>query len=223
MVMRTPGRRYLEVHWHTRLAILFSFLLLMASLATLYIQVYKIKGPHNPHFESAHCFDCHDARGSKMTAVQCFDCHDHLSRELLPGAFEKRLAMSEVACSHPLKKLTPTKLCLSCHDTVSGVVVMTNISDGEYIEIDMSITHPIGLMPSEVAYPKTLHLSDVGSIDCVTCHDPHGLDPRMKLLRYYHPGNGHPPDFRSLCNDCHSEGWLPLRLKRTDIVIKKGR
>jgi hypothetical protein len=91
---------------------------------------------------------------------------------------------------------------------------MVDISTGKYVEVDMAITHPIGLMPTATIYPRTLPLSkETGAINCITCHDQHAVDKRLRMLRYYYPGNGHPADFRPLCLDCHTEGWLPLKIR----------
>jgi hypothetical protein len=222
---RTPGRRYWETHKIISLGTAIAVTLLAGSLWFLYGRIKLLEKPHNPHYEPSHCFDCHESMGSKMTAEKCYDCHDRLTRQLLPGAVERRAKLSEQPCFHPLKladrnnvERTPTQLCLGCHTNPKGYVAMANIRAGDYIEIDMSQTHPIGLMPGIEIYPRTLPLAENGAINCVTCHDPHGQDPRMRLLRYYYPGNGHPPDFRPLCNDCHPDGWMPLHLKRSDII-----
>jgi len=90
---------------------------------------------------------------------------------------------------------------------------MVDIAKKTYVEVDMAITHPIGLMPTETIHPRTLPLSrETGAINCITCHDQHAMDKRLRMLRYYYPGNGHPADFRPLCLDCHPEGWLPLKM-----------
>lgn len=199
--------------------------MLASSVWFLYARLEQLKGPHNPHFHTAHCFDCHEPMGSKMTAVECFNCHDSRTRELLPGAVEKRLALSPKQCSHPLKSndpiagRTPTQLCLSCHPNASGYVVLANVAAGIYAEFDMTATHPIGTMPTNHIFPKSLPLDKkTGAINCVTCHDPHGVDPRMRLLRYFYPGNGRPPSYTPLCNDCHPDEWMALKLKRKDII-----
>lgn len=124
-------------------------------------------------------------------------------------------------CLHDLKvtdshngERPVTALCISCHKKITGYVAMVDIATKKYVEVDMAITHPIGLMPTETIYPRTLPLSkETGAINCITCHDQHAMDRRMRMLRYYYPGNGHPADFRPLCLDCHAEGWLPLKLK----------
>lgn len=217
--MRTPGRRYFESHWHIRLAGSVAILLLASSVWFLYGRVQMLQRPHNPHFETAHCFDCHEQRGSKMKAEDCFGCHDSRTRELLPGAIEKRLAMSGTPCSHPLITTDPahgrsvTQLCMRCHEVVNGLVVMTNIATGAYVEFDMTETHPIGTMPTEHVYPKTLPLDKKsGAINCISCHDPHATDRRMRMLRYFYPGNGKPASYSPLCRDCHPDEWIVLRL-----------
>lgn len=229
MIVRTPGRRCWETHLLIRVGTGIALALLASSVWFLYGRIRLLESPHNPHYEVTHCFDCHEQRGSKMTAADCFECHDSHSRELLPGAVARRKLIGDKECTHPLKIVdsnagrTVTQLCLGCHSAVNGYVAMANIADGTYVEIDISRTHPIGLQATETIYPKTLPTSTNGSIDCITCHDPHAQDKRMHLLRYYYPGNGRPPDFRPLCNDCHSDGWMPLRLKHTDVVRKAQR
>jgi hypothetical protein len=151
-----------------------------------------------------------------------------MSRGLLAGAYEKLKVKSPNGdCLHDLKtgdnplksRRTVTALCISCHKKITGYVAMADISTGKYVEVDMAITHPIGLMPTESIYPKTLPLSkETGAINCVTCHDQHAVDRRLRMLRYYYPGNGHPADFRPLCLDCHTEGWLPLKIRPRAVV-----
>jgi len=231
MVMRSPGRRGWECKHTLRVGSMLAIFLLAGSMWFLYGRVKLLEKPHNPHYETDHCFDCHDALGSKMKAKDCFGCHSILTRELLPGTIAKREALiGDKKCHHPLKtsgsgtQRTVTALCLSCHKNPKGLVAMTNISTGEYVEIDMKVTHPIGLMPTETIFPKTLPLSlQTGGIDCTTCHDQHSTDRRLRLLRYYYPGNGRPADFRPLCLDCHKDGWLPLKRLKAGAVIETKR
>lgn len=225
--MRTPGRRPWELKHSLRIGTFVAICMLASSLWFLYGRVELLESPHNPHYEANHCFDCHESMGSKMKADECFLCHNTLDRTLRPGALARRQALvGDKKCSHPIKSLgrerTATALCLSCHKTVTGYVAMANISDGKYAEIDMAITHPIGLLPTETIHPKTLPLSQqTGAIDCITCHDQHAADRRLKMLRYYYPGNGRPADFRPLCLDCHDEGWLPLKVR--PVAVREAR
>lgn len=225
MTPRNPGRRKWFDHWTIRTATGLGLALMIVSLASLYLSIRNFRKPHSPHYEVNHCFDCHESKNSKMTSSDCFKCHDSLTRELLPNAIEDRKKISNQPCLHPIKMIDDngarsiTKLCMKCHSTAKAFVSLMNITTGRYVEIDISLTHPIGLMPTESIYPRTLSLSkETGAIDCVTCHDPHGTDKRFHLLRYYYPGNGRPADFRPLCNDCHPDGWLPLRLNTQTIV-----
>lgn len=225
MAMRTPGRRYFESHWHVRLAGAISISMLAISVWFLYGRVEEARGPHNPHYGENHCFDCHRGDNKHENHIDCYECHDQLTRQLRPGAWDKFAKISKSGrCMHDLRvesggERPVTALCLSCHRNASGYVALTNITDGKYVEIDITETHPIGLMPSETSHPKTLPLSRKnGAINCVTCHDQHATDRRLKMLRYYYPGNGHPPDFRPLCNDCHEEGWMPMKMRAKHVV-----
>lgn len=225
MAPRNLGRRKWFDHWPIRLATGLGVFLMVASVVSLYFSVRGLRKPHSPHYEVNHCFDCHEARRSKMSAEDCFKCHDPLTRELLPNAVEDRKKMSKQPCLHPIKMVddngerSVTKLCLGCHESAKAYVSLMNINTGKYVEIDMAATHPVGLMPTEAIHPSTLPLSkSTGAINCTTCHDPHGTDKRFHLLRYYYPGNGRPADFRPLCNDCHPDGWMPLRLNAETIV-----
>lgn len=220
--MRTPGRRYWESHWHIRLAGAVAVSMLTISVWFLYARVNQLRAPHNPHYSEDHCFDCHRGERGHDSTTDCYECHDRLTRGLRDGAMEKFMKVSKSGeCMHDLRgeriagrERSVTALCLSCHKVVNGYVAMTNIADNRYVEIDISETHPIGLMPTDTIYPKTLPLSrETGAINCITCHDQHAIDRRMKMLRYYYPGNGHPADFRPLCNDCHVDGWLPMRFR----------
>lgn len=168
---------------------------------------------------------------STKDASHCFQCHDRLTRQALPFAQARLDTMSQDhRCLHQIKKVSSlagadkrpvTALCLSCHKSINGYVAMVNIASNRYVEVDIAQAHPIGLMPTETIHPKTLPLSkQTGAITCITCHDQHGTDRRMHLLRLYYPGNGHPPDFRPLCNDCHEEGWLPLKPFKPDSMQK---
>jgi len=231
MQMRTPGRRGWECKHTLRVGSLIAISLLAGASWFLYGRVKLLEEPHNPHFEANHCFDCHEPMGSKMKVEGCFDCHDLRTRELLPNAIADREKMvGGKKCSHPLKSfgkigVSPvTSLCLGCHHKTLGFVAMVDIHSKEYVEIDMSLTHPIGLMPTETIYPKTLPLGrDTGAINCTTCHDQHGTDKRLRLLRYYYPGNGRPADFRPLCLDCHVDGWLPLSKLKAGAVREAKR
>lgn len=219
------GRRYWESHLYFRMAGIIAISMLAISLWFTWTSVQELQAPHNPHYSAnEHCLDCHQGSSKHNSDATCYECHDMLSRALKDGAQEKLQAKTGGACMHPIKKFTAgdnrtvTALCLSCHKNVQGYVAMINITDKKYVEVDMSITHPIGLMPTETIHPKTLPLSrETGAINCITCHDQHGTDRRMKLLRYYYPGNGHPADFRPLCNDCHPDGWIPLTVKPTAV------
>lgn len=222
---RTSGRRRWETHWSIWSILAVSLISVVYALFFLYARINQVRTHvHNPHYEADHCFDCHEANGSKMTAKDCYGCHDMLTRRLTFDARAKRAAMSEKPCTHPIKISDPargrsvTGLCLSCHSTDKAFVAMINVQSNTYIEIDISATHPIGLMPTETIFPKTLPLNPGGQINCVTCHDQHGTDKRLHLLRLYHPGNGRPADFRPLCLDCHKEAWIPLGPKIADSV-----
>mgnify|MGYP000347476543 CR=1 FL=1 len=227
--VRTLGRRVWETRLPVRFAGFVAICMLSVSVWFLWASVKRIQEPHSPHYSENQCFHCHEPMGSAMKSEDCFKCHDLLSRQLLPNAIEDRKKLTPKECSHPIKLYdknsgrTVTQLCLGCHKTVSGYVAMINIATEKYVEIDMASTHPIGLMPTEEVYPKTLPLSDSGAINCITCHDQHATDKRLRMLRYYYPGNGHPPDFRPLCNDCHPDGWTPLRRDRADIVREVQR
>lgn len=234
MLMRTPGRRPLEVKAAIRAGSFVAAFLVFGSLWFLYGRIQLLENPHNPHYGTSHCDDCHATAGkpdhSPKDIDHCFTCHDLRTRELKPsarGQLDARLGIGS-ACAHGLKHpmgedRTVTSLCISCHRNVQGYVAMVDISSKKYVEIDMSVTHPIGLMPTETIYPKTLPLDRVtGAINCTTCHDPHAVDRRLKMLRYYYPGNGRPADFRPLCLDCHTDGWLPLKM-RTDAVREAKR
>jgi hypothetical protein len=213
--VRTLGRRI----WETRLPIRFAgfIAIFMLSVSVWFLQgsVKRLQEPHSPHYGVNHCLDCHEGDGKHTEDLDCFTCHDKQTRELLPSA-------SSASCVHPvrgvdtpLKSLrTVTALCISCHKKVTGFVAMVDISTGKYVEVDMAVTHPIGLMPTASIYPRTLPLSkETGAINCITCHDQHAVDKRLRMLRYYYPGNGHPADFRPLCLDCHPDGWLPLKVR----------
>lgn len=225
MTVRTPGRRPWEVKYAIRLGGFISICMLAVSLWFLYGRVRLLETPHNPHYGVNHCDDCHMTDGtpdhSAKDTEHCYSCHDGRSRELLAGAREKLLAKvgEDASCVHQIKQMGPktnrtvTALCISCHKKITGYVAMVDISTKKYVEVDMAITHPIGLMPTATIYPKTLPLSrETGAINCITCHDQHAADKRLRMLRYYYPGNGHPADFRPLCLDCHTDGWLPLKL-----------
>lgn len=222
VVMRTPGRRNWEVRWVSWIGGMVAIAALSGSLWFAHGSWIRLHEPHNPHYDVTHCFDCHVSNGSKMSAEECFSCHDVNTRELLDGAVERRPALQEKPCFHPVKFGWVTKLCTSCHKEVTGFVAMIDIKTKSYVEIDMSSTHPIGMMPTAAIYPKTLPLSKKnGAINCATCHDPHGKDRRMKMLRYYYPGNGRPADFRALCLDCHTDDWLPLKVRPESIQRAK--
>lgn len=227
MTPRNLGRRRWFDHWPIRLSIFLGVVLLVASIATLFYSIRTLQKPTSPHFTMEKCFSCHEAGNSKMTSDDCFHCHDRLTRELLPNAVADRMKITERPCFHPIKLVDDsgirsiTQLCLSCHDSPKAYVSLLNIKTGKYVEIDMGATHPVGLTPTETIYPHTLILEkDTGAINCVTCHDPHGNDKRLHLLRYYHPGNGRPADFRPLCNDCHLDEWLPLRLGARETITR---
>lgn len=229
-VVRTLGRRVWETRLPVRFAGFVAICMLSVSVWFLSASVKRLQEPRSPHYAEHQCFSCHEAMGSKMSSETCFNCHDLRSRQLLPNAQADRKKMiGDKNCSHPLKvydhtdKRTVTQLCRSCHKTVNGYVAMVNISSKQYVEIDMSVTHPIGLMPTATIYPKTLPLSEAGAINCITCHDQHAVDKRLRMLRYYYPGNGHPADFRPLCNDCHPDGWLPLRMRPDSIQETQRR
>jgi len=224
--MRTPGRRPWEIKYALRVGTFFSFCLLASSIWFLYGRVRMLEKPHNPHYGPAHCDDCHVSDGkpdhSANSKEHCYSCHDSRTRELLVGAIEKLAAKvgPNSKCVHRIKEISPkvdrtvTSLCLSCHKKVQGYVAMVDIASKKYVEIDMAVTHPIGLMPTATIYPRTLPLSkETGAINCITCHDQHATDKRLRMLRYYYPGNGRPADFRPLCLDCHPDGWLPLKLR----------
>jgi len=230
--VRTLGRRI----WETRLPIRFAgfvaICMLSISVWFLWSSVKRLQGPHSPHYSVTHCFDCHEGGrdGDGDGDARCFGCHDPLTREPLPHAIA---ITKDGVCAHRLKTMeddrlktmrTATALCISCHKKITGYVSMVDISTGKYVEVDMSATHPIGLMPTETIHPRSLPLSrETGAISCTTCHDPHGTDIRLKMLRYYYPGNGRPADFRPLCLDCHSEGWLPLKVRRSvngDAIVR---
>ena len=235
--MRTPGRRPWEVKYAIRLGTFISFCMLASSIWFLYGRVEQLESPHNPHYGANHCDDCHQTDGrpdhSAKDTEYCFSCHDRQSRAVLPGAPErlKEVRGSE-GCAHAIKNegmqgfttnRTVTALCLGCHKKPTGFVAMVDIVSKKYVEIDMKITHPIGLMPTATIYPRTLPLSrETGAINCTTCHDQHATDKRLRMLRYYYPGNGRPADFRPLCLDCHIDGWLPLKLL-PEAVVKEGR
>lgn len=241
--MRSPGRRYWESHWHIRLAGAIAIAMLSVSVWFTFSRVEELRNqrPHNPHFSDKHCGDCHENKDPKtgkqlhaISSEECYECHDGRSRQLMPNAFAKLKERSpDGACIHDLRryasvvgaeKIPVTALCLHCHKAFNGYVAMMNISTKKYIEVDIARTHPIGQMPTETVYPKTLPLShETGAISCITCHDQHGNDRRLHLLRLYYPGNGHPPDFRPLCNDCHEDGWIPLKGVRADIVKEVPR
>lgn len=228
--MRTPGRRYFESHWHIRLGGFIAISALAVASWFTYGRVQQLQNyRHNPHYETDHCFDCHESNNSKMKPAECFKCHDMLTRNLLPNAYEDRAKIRPQPCSHPIKMIDPvrgrtvTSLCLSCHKGDKALVAMVNIDDSAYVEIDVTATHPIGLKPTEHVFPKTLPLSLGGEIDCTTCHDHHATDKRLHLLRLFHPGNGRPADFRPLCNDCHEPGWMPVGKKTIDSVGESDR
>jgi hypothetical protein len=225
--VRTLGRRV----WETRLPIRFAgfvaICMLSVSVWFLWASVQRLQEPHSPHYSDAHCFDCHQGGKDGHEEIRCYTCHDSRSRELLAGADEALKALRpDGGCLHDLKvgnslltsTQTVTALCISCHKKVTGYVAMLNIESGKYVEVDMSKSHPIGLMPTATIYPRTLPLSkETGAINCITCHDQHATDKRLRMLRYYYPGNGHPADFRPLCLDCHTDGWLPLKLRPTTV------
>lgn len=222
MVVRAFGRRFWEMHLPIRIAGIVSISMLSVSVWFLYGAVERLKAPHSPHYSDKHCFDCHQGGGGKheYDTKECYQCHDARTRALLPSVTVSK-------CDHVLKDVSTdpqhlvrpvTALCISCHKKVTGYVALVDISSGKYVEVDMSVTHPIGLMPTETIYPRTLPLSkDTGAITCTTCHDQHALDHRLRMLRYYYPGNGHPADFRPLCLDCHEDGWLPLKLRAVHV------
>ena len=228
--VRTLGRRM----WETRLPIRFAgfvaICMLSVSVWFLWSSVRLLQRPHSPHYGTTHCFDCHEGNNNHPEHADCYTCHDILTRGLLPGAMAAMLKQSpKGTCLHDIKGKTVdgrrsvTSLCLSCHKSVNGYVAMVNIESKQYVEIDMAMTHPIGLKPTETIHPKTLPLSkETGAINCITCHDQHAADKRLRMLRYYYPGNGHPADFRPLCNDCHPDGWLPLKV-RPDTVKETSR
>jgi hypothetical protein len=220
-MVRTSGRRHWETWFTIRLGGLVAICMLATSVWFLYGRVSLLEKPHSPHYGTNHCYDCHRGDGGHKGHMECYNCHDMLTRQLLDGAHDRLHQISPSGeCLHDLRvpkengNRPVTALCRSCHKTVTGYVAMTNISDNKYVEVDIAEAHPIGLMPTETIYPRTLPLSkETGAINCITCHDQHASDRRLKMLRYYYPGNGHPADFRPLCNDCHPQGWLPLKLR----------
>ena len=230
MQVRTPGRRGWESKYTIRISTALAIGLLAGAMWFLYGRVKLLEEPHNPHFEAGYCFDCHQAKGSKMKAKDCFLCHNLLTRELLPNAVaDREKLVGSKKCSHPLKTLVSsgnlvTNLCMGCHHKTLGYVAMVDINSKEYVEIDMNLTHPVGLMPTTTIYPKTLPLDrKTGAINCITCHDQHATDRRLRTLRYYYPGNGRPADFRPLCLDCHIDGWLPLSKLKAGAVREAKR
>lgn len=227
MVMRTPGRRPWEVKYAVRAGTFISLCMLASSIWFLYGRVEQLESPHNPHYGATHCDDCHQTddgpNHSAKDVEHCYTCHDQQTRLVKEGAFAKlKEARGDSGCAHSIKNIgakgfstnrTVTALCLSCHKKPAGLVAMVNIATKKYVEVDMKVTHPIGLMPTATIYPRTLPLSkETGAINCITCHDQHATDKRLRMLRYYYPGNGHPADFRPLCLDCHPDGWLPLKM-----------
>lgn len=228
-IMRTPGRRVMDSRWTFRIAGMVATCMLAVSVWFTYGQVVELRNqtPINPHFKEKMCFVCHEAKGMKVDDMDCYRCHDLNDRSLKPNA-----KSAAGGCAHPIKGASGpgkvprpvTQLCLSCHKKVTGLVALYDISRRIYVEIDISKVHPIGLRPTESIHPNTLPLSDSGAINCITCHDQHGMDPRMRLLRMYHPGNGHPADFRPLCNDCHADGWQPITMRVDDVVtVRDGQ
>lgn len=226
--VKSPSRRYADFKWHFRLAGMAAVGILASSIFFLSGRVQELQGlhPHNPHFSQDHCFDCHeqhDKKKKRMGPEECFKCHDLLSRALLPNAKADMLKNNESSCVHPTRGTdpkvgsVPTLLCGGCH-APGGYVALYDISKKLYVEVDMAATHPVGLRPTATVYPRTLPLSHSGTIDCITCHDQHANDRRLRMLRLYYPGNGHPADFRPLCNDCHLDGWAPLTVNPRSAV-----
>lgn len=189
-----------KVHlWATVLS--YAVIAMMSVVLWIHIQDFRhVVDNHspNPHYGETrgefHCDDCHDVSKKdactpeKIDGRSCFECHDKDDTKIGPIKYESEL-----------------KLCTACHAPNVYVVY----KHGEVrAELDLIRLHPYGSKPTPETYPTKLPLNEDGRITCTTCHNPHGQDPKMKLLRIYHPENGTPADVLPLCYDCHKDGNL---------------
>jgi len=93
-------------------------------------------------------------------------------------------------------------LCTSCHSREGDIEIENEL--GTLIKVDLGISHPYGMEPSEKSIPTTLPLFD-GKIKCSTCHDVHTDNSESNMLRLYTAQEGQNADFTLLCLDCHKE------------------
>lgn len=141
--------------------------------------VWNQKQTESPHYVDRACGVCHATGSPNCTPTNCFTCH----------------VASDAALFANLKAPELT-LCTSCHDQ-EGEITVPN-AEGKEIKINLGISHPWGLVPSEAAMPNTLPLVD-GTLTCQTCHDVHSTNEESRMLRL-----GIDSDFTPLCLDCHS-------------------
>lgn len=126
-----------------------------------------------------------------------------------------------------------SKLCLSCHD---GVTAMGVLSNGTEIEmtgnglttgaINLATSHPISFKytadylteldtfrGSTYTLPTTIPLDDDNRVQCTICHEPH-LDTNdgtytLPFWRTAHKKPTQAEDYNAVCDECHVTNYYP--------------
>lgn len=159
--------------------------ILAASFALIFSGAAFAAGPHEV-LECVGCHDIHDAKGPILFKVA-----------------PNTKAMPEGAANSKAVAV----LCLSCHSTSE--------MGGEGIDpIDFHKSHPFGgrVNPKVANVPQELLRN--GTMDCVSCHDPHPSNTNYKYLRVNTDGGKNMQDF---CQMCHASKVDRTAMKKVQI------
>lgn len=163
------------------------------------IRMLQSQQPPNPHYQTDTCPTCHipDHGGANKT---CTSCHDPRDVGALQGKRDDYTegTMCRIGAVQP-----PITLCTRCHGRSGYMRVVRR--NGKALDVDITQTHPTGMTTTQATYPLMplpLEKLDNRTLVCTTCHDPHLLDKRIKMLRLTvatEKGN----DPVELCHNCH--------------------
>jgi len=159
------------------------------------IQKFNQEFIHGP-VAGGSCVVCHDPHGSPFShslinveEVLCFSCHEfgHEMKEL-PHQHKPFLEGKCGACHDPhatsnrwVLARSSEKLCFECHAPGEG-----NFKNH---------THPYNVKPKRKDMSSSVELSDTGTLECISCHDPHASQSEH-LLRCAQDNT---------CQGCHTE------------------
>lgn len=117
-----------------------------------------------------------------------------------------------------------SKLCLSCHDGVTAIGIVTN---GDSIDmtfpnlasspskIELTTSHPISFvynsdvknfLGAAYIWPTTAYLDSSSRVQCTICHQPHQDTQGFGggIYPFWRVGSGSLADYNTVCESCHT-------------------